>query len=79
MKNIKVLGSGCSRCKATIDAIQKRAAALNVEIELEKVEDFAQIAAYGVMSTPGVLVDGKVVHAGGLPTQEAIDGWLQAA
>ena len=45
-------------------------------VTLEKVEDFAQIATYGVMSTPGVVIDGKVVHAGGIPEQQQIEAWL---
>jgi predicted thioredoxin/glutaredoxin len=46
---------------------------------IEKVEDLPSIIAYGVMSTPGVVIDGKVVHAGGIPSREKIDGWLLAA
>lgn len=76
MKNIKVLGSGCTNCKNTLKLIEQQARAAGVEIELEKVEDIAAIMGYGVMSTPGVVVDGKVVHAGGVPSKEAVDGWL---
>ncbi len=77
MKNIKVLGSGCKKCIITTQNIQKRAEALDIEIELEKVEDFAKIASYGVMSTPSVVVDGTVVHTGSVPDATTIDGWLQ--
>jgi small redox-active disulfide protein 2 len=76
MKNIKVLGSGCANCKATLARIEKVARAKGVAVTLEKVEDFAQIASYGVMSTPGVVIDGKVVHAGGIPEQKQIESWL---
>lgn len=76
MKNIKVLGSGCANCKATLARIEKVAREKGVAVTLEKVEDFAQIASYGVMSTPGVVVDGKVVHAGGIPEQKQIESWL---
>lgn len=76
MKNIKVLGSGCTKCKVTAEKIRSRADALHVDVEVEKVEDFAKIAAYGVMATPGVVIDEVVVHAGGVPTDAAIDGWL---
>jgi protein-disulfide isomerase len=44
-----------------------------------KVTDYAEIAAFGVVSTPGIVIDGKVVHAGGLPRAEDIDGWLKPA
>ncbi len=76
MKNIKVLGSGCANCKATLKLIEEAATAANVEIELEKVEDIAKIMAYGVMSTPGVVIDDKVVHAGGIPDRKTVDSWL---
>lgn len=76
MKTIKVLGTGCANCKATLKMIEEQARAKGVEIELDKVEDIAEIMAYGVMSTPGVVIDGKVVHAGGVPSRDSIDGWL---
>lgn len=76
MKNIKVLGSGCANCKATLARIEKIAREKGVAVTLEKVENFAQIASYGVMSTPGVVIDGKVVHAGGIPEQKQIESWL---
>lgn len=76
MKNIKVLGTGCANCKTTLKLIDDAAKAQGIEIELEKVEELSEIMSYGVMSTPGVVVDGAVVHAGGLPSKEAINGWL---
>ena len=76
MKNIKVLGTGCANCKTTLKLIADAAKEKGVEIELEKVEQLQDIMAYGVMSTPGVVVDGKVVHAGGIPSREKIGGWL---
>lgn len=76
MKNVKILGSGCKRCMATADMTLAEAKKLGVDIELEKVTDFAQIAAFGVVSTPGLVIDGKVVHAGGLPKPEDIAKWL---
>ncbi len=76
MKNIKVLGTGCANCKTTLKLIEEAARAKGLEIELEKVEDLPRIMSYGVMSTPGVVIDGKVVHAGGIPSPEAIDSWL---
>jgi len=76
MKNIKVLGTGCANCKNTMKLIENMAKEKGVEIELEKVEDMQVIMSYGVMSTPGVVVDGKVVHAGGVPSRDKISGWL---
>lgn len=76
MKDVKVLGSGCRNCVNTAALIEERAAALGVEAKVEKITDMAAIMGYGVMKTPGVVVDGKVVHAGGVPTADAIDRWL---
>jgi small redox-active disulfide protein 2 len=76
MKNIKVLGTGCRNCETTAKLIAEVAAAKGVGIELEKVTDMAAILGYGVMSTPGVVMDGKVVHAGGVPDRKKIEIWL---
>jgi small redox-active disulfide protein 2 len=76
MKNIKVLGTGCANCKTTLKLIEEAAKEKGVAIELEKVEDIQAIMSFSVMSTPGVVVDGKVVHAGGVPSRDKIAGWL---
>lgn len=79
MKSIKVLGTGCANCNATLKLIEETAKAKGVEIQLEKVEDMAAILGYGVMSTPGVVVDGKVVHSGGVPSKSVVELWLGGA
>ena len=76
MKDVKVLGMGCAKCKATAALIAEVARERGVEARVEKVEDPAAIAGYGVMSTPGVVVDGKVVHSGGVPGRDAVASWL---
>ena len=76
MKNFKVLGTGCNNCKTTLKLIEAIAAEKGVTIQLEKVEDIQAIMAYRVMTTPGVVMDGKVVHAGGVPSRDKIVGWL---
>ena len=76
MQTIKVLGSGCANCENTAKLIQQIADEMQTEVTIEKVEDIAQIMAYGVMSTPGVVIDEKVVHAGGIPDKDSIKGWL---
>jgi small redox-active disulfide protein 2 len=70
------LGSGCSKCKATIALIEEIAKEKRTDIQLEKVQDVAAIISYGVMSTPGVVVDGQVVHAGGIPDRKKVAEWL---
>ena len=77
--NIKVLGTGCANCKSTMELIEQVAKNLGVDVSLEKVEDLAQIMQYGVMTTPGVVIDEKVVHAGGIPDKATIEGWLQGS
>ena len=76
--DIKVLGTGCANCKNTINLIEQVASAKGVPVKLEKVEELRAIMGYGVMSTPGVVIDGKVVHAGGVPSREKIEQWLSA-
>ena len=76
MKEIKVLGTGCANCNTTLKLIEEVAAEKGVAITLSKVEDLPEIMRYGVMLTPGVVVDGKVVHAGGIPARAKIAGWL---
>ncbi|MBU6397078.1 MAG: thioredoxin family protein [Rhodospirillales bacterium] len=78
MKSVKILGPGCKRCIATAEMVEAEAAKLGVQVSIEKVADYAAIAGYGVVSTPGVVIDGKVVHAGGLPKPEDVAAWLAA-
>ncbi len=76
MKNIKVLGSGCKNCETTANLIRIAAQQAGVEIKLEKITDVVEIMGFGVMSTPGVVVDGVVVHAGGLPSPDQVRLWV---
>ena len=76
MKDIQVLGSGCANCRNTITLIESVAQEVGAAIQIEKVQDMPRIVSYGVMSTPGVVVDGKVVHAGGVPSRDKIRSWL---
>ena len=69
---IEVLGSGCKRCTNLANDIARIADELNLEIELSKVTDIALIAAYGVMSTPAIVIDGEVLAAGRLPSDEEL-------
>lgn len=78
MKNIKVLGTGCVNCKTTVKLIDEIAKENGVEIQLEKVEEIRDIMSYGVMATPGVVIDGEVVHSGGVPSKEKIQKWFTA-
>ncbi|NMM14361.1 MAG: thioredoxin family protein [Rhodoferax sp.] len=76
--DIKVLGTGCTNCKNTVALIEQVAQAKGVTIQLQKVEELRDIMGYGVMSTPGVVINGKVVHAGGVPSRDKIEQWFTA-
>ncbi|MCA8880273.1 MAG: TM0996/MTH895 family glutaredoxin-like protein [Rhodobacteraceae bacterium] len=78
MKDVKVYGPGCKRCQATETMVREVAAELGVDVRVEKVTDIVAIAKAGVMSTPGVSVDGRLVHSGGLPDRSRVAGWLAA-
>jgi len=77
MKKIEVLGTGCKKCVNTADQIQALADELGVEVEVEKVTDPATIMGYQVMSTPGVAIDGKLVHSGSVPDRGRIESILE--
>jgi len=77
MKLVKVFGPGCNRCQQTAEMVKAEADKLGIDVEIEKITDYAQIAMAGVASTPGVMVDGKLVHAGGLPKPAEVQSWLQ--
>ncbi len=74
---IEVLGSGCSKCRVTIGIIERVAQDLGVEVEIIKVERPEEIKRHGVHSTPVIIIDGKIVHSGGLPSQHEVQGWLK--
>ncbi|PZU18895.1 MAG: thioredoxin family protein [Shinella sp.] len=76
MKDIKVFGPGCVRCRKTEEMVREEAARLGIDVRIEKVTDYAAIASFGIASTPGIVIDGKVVHAGGLPSQDNLRAWL---
>lgn len=77
--DVKVLGTGCcGSCGTTLALIEQVAQAKGVAVTLSKVGELRDIASYGVMRTPGVVIDGKVVHAGGVPSREKVQEWLAA-
>ena len=73
---IKILGSGCASCQTTYQLIESVLAEQHVDAALEKIEDLQSIMSYGVMSTPAVVVNGVVVHAGSVPKRDAVKAWL---
>ena len=77
--DIKVLGTGCANCRNTIALIDQVAREKGLPVTLGKVESLREIASYGVMSTPGVVIDDQVVHAGGVPGRAQVERWLAHA
>jgi len=77
MVEVKVLGTGCANCKTTQKLIEEVTSENGIEINLEKVEDMTKIMSYGIMSTLGVIVDGKVAHAGGIPDKKTVLSWFK--
>lgn len=77
MKSIKILGTGCKKCTDTYDLVNKVVAAKGVEAEVTKVEDLKSIVGYGVMQTPAVVIDEKVVFKGKVPKEKDVESWLK--
>ena len=72
VKEIKVLGPGCAKCKSTFAVVDKVVRASGMHVRLIKVEDIEEIMRYNIMSTPAVVVDGKVVVKGKVPSESEI-------
>ena len=78
MVNIKVLGSGCNNCKQVESNARKAVEILGIEAEIEKVTDYAEIMKWPILSTPGLVINDKLVSAGRIPSEAEITGWLTA-
>lgn len=76
---VKVLGSGCAKCNALEDAVRAALIELGMDTTIDHVTDFAQIAAYGVMTTPALVVDGKVVSYGKVLKKDEAKAVIAAA
>ena len=75
---IEVLGSGCQRCHMLAEQTEAVLKELGLADAVEHVTDLKRIMGYGVLSTPALVVDGKVKCAGRIPSAEELKGWLQA-
>jgi small redox-active disulfide protein 2 len=79
MLNIKVLGPGCNNCHMVEEAARAAVTALGVEAEFEKVTDRDQFAKYGLLFTPGLVINEKLVAAGRIPNQNEVATWITNA
>lgn len=73
---IEVLGSGCRKCSKTADEINTAGTELGADFSVEKVTDPKVMMQYKVMSTPAVVIDGKLVHSGSVPDNDTIRSWF---
>jgi len=78
MTTVKILGSGCANCRKLETVAREAAAAAGVEADFVKVTDMEAILAYELLSTPGLVIDDKLVSSGRIPTKAEIQGWLGA-
>jgi small redox-active disulfide protein 2 len=76
MKTVKILGSGCANCKKLEAVAREAASAAAIEAEFVKVTDLKDIMAYDILSTPGLVIDDRLVSSGRIPTKTEIQGWL---
>lgn len=79
MLTVKVLGPGCSNCKALEAVARKAVASLGIEAEIIKVEDMVEIMEYPILSTPALVINGKVVVSGRVPGVDQVTTWLADA
>jgi small redox-active disulfide protein 2 len=76
MMNIKILGTGCARCDELAELTKKAVREMGIDAIVEKVQDLEKIIGYGVMMTPGLVIDEQVKVAGRMPTLEQIKQWI---
>lgn len=72
IKEIKILGPGCAKCKSTYQVIEKVITENNLNVKLTKIEDIAEIMSYNIMATPAVVVDGTVKVKGHVPSESEV-------
>jgi len=74
---IKILGKGCGSCVWTECLLREAVTQAAVDVAIEKVTKTSEMVSYGVLSTPAVVIDDRVVHAGGIPTKAAVQQWMK--
>lgn len=77
MLTVKILGSGCANCKKLEAVARQAATAANVQADFVKVTDMKQIMNYDLLSTPGLVINEKLVSSGRIPTLAEVQGWLR--
>ena len=75
---VKILGSGCANCKRLEQIVRQVVEKENIEAEILKVTDYAEMMKYPILSTPGLVINEKLTSAGRIPKPEEVTGWLKA-
>jgi small redox-active disulfide protein 2 len=79
MLTIKVLGSGCANCKRVEQIVHKVVEEMTLQAEIIKVTEYPEIMKYNIMSTPGLVINEKIVSTGRIPTPAEVTNWLTSA
>ena len=79
MLTIKVLGSGCANCKRVGQIVRKIVTEMSLEAEVIKVTDYNDITSYNILSTPGLVINEKVVSYGRIPSPAEVTTWITSA
>ncbi len=79
MLNIKVLGPGCPNCQKLAEMCKEVVVENNIEANIEKITEFSKFADYGLLMTPGLVINEKLVSSGKIPTKSTITHWIEDA
>ncbi len=79
MLTINVLGPGCQNCDKVEEITKSAVSTMGIETHIEKITDINEIVEYGVLSTPGLVINGKVVCSGRIPSQAEVTTWIADA
>ena len=74
---VRILGSGCSKCTALEQKVRSLNSTYQLNLEIEKVTDLTEIMKYGILATPGLVIDGVVKSSGSIPKEQQLLDWLK--
>ena len=77
--DIKVLGPGCAKCHSLEKAVKEAVAALNIDVKIEEIKDMKEIMQYPILMTPGLVINGKVVMSGKVPSKAEVERYIKDA